>query len=473
MSENETLSKTMGMQQAYPNLELQIKEACKYLIPKKEGPDYSTKEMPFEDDIIAKFDYWRIGYDLNEKVLENIDKCKGKTNIFFGNAIFDRIIKEVYRQIKKRNGPIINALDSYLIKEDFDCARQTLDRLLNSSHKKHRIILMTNLIHLKDITELCIGNVEIKYINDEYIKNMPEDILSSNLFALPSFGKNKTNKDTFFKEKDRMGKTAFEVDVIGFHLNDERSYVLELAIDEFKRVFSYLLACEYRLGNINNPYKMTTKEINNTYFSMIKEIGEQDYYIRMGGVLTQIEKDPSPIFLSNKIIEIDKELIKHLNARCGLEKFNSICTNNDCGDIRNKIILSLDWYLKAKLEDNLTDNAINLSISLETLMSVGAEPLTAYTDELAENIALMMGEKTADKRYEHKYNFKNRVYKLRCNIMHNGYTVDYKKDIQELYNLEAFYVWSLFGIISRIDAIKKIGIKTKNMKKYFELEKLK
>ena len=103
-----------------------------------------------------------------------------------------------------------------------------------------------------------------------------------------------------------------------------------------------------------------------------------------------------------------------------------IIQNGEFGKIGNKIKRSLDWVFKEMLEKDDTDKTIALFISLETLMSTGPDPFMSLTDDYAENIAIITNN-NVEKRLSEKRYFKSKVYKLRNNIMHNGYEVIWER----------------------------------------------
>ena len=57
--------------------------------------------------------------------------------------------------------------------------------------------------------------------------------------------------------------------------------------------------------------------------------------------------------------------------------------------------------------------------------------------------------------------------------MHQGQTFSWDRDYSNLGELRTYIVWSILGILDRIEEIKKYGNGSKAMREYFEREKLK
>ena len=57
--------------------------------------------------------------------------------------------------------------------------------------------------------------------------------------------------------------------------------------------------------------------------------------------------------------------------------------------------------------------------------------------------------------------------------MHHGKPINWEKDLRAIRLLKDFIVWSIIGIMQRIDEITKYGNNDKAIKEYFEREKLK
>ena len=132
----------------------------------------------------------------------------------------------------------------------------------------------------------------------------------------------------------------------------------------------------------------------------------------------------------------------------------------------------MDWFLKANLEKDLTDEAISLFISLETLLSTGPDPLSSQTDDLAENVVIL-AHSGEDIRYKAKKYFKKEIYGLRNQIMHRGYSINFDKDLKKVSRLGIYVIYSIREILGRINEIIKYGKDLNALKEYFERKKLK
>jgi hypothetical protein len=199
---------------------------------------------------------------------------------------------------------------------------------------------------------------------------------------------------------------------------------------------------------------------------------EQLYYVRKSQDPTFIRAvtRPGGIEYSQDAFVIGSELLAHLKKRCYLDKFNEIFVMGSFGEVGDKIARSVDWFLKAELEKDPTDVIMSLFISLEALLSLGSDPLMSLVDEMAENVAIMV-QSTVDERYKWKRKFK-KWYETRNDIVHRG------KVIEEGFewiarDLKISVVWSVMGILARMDNIVGYGSKSDAIKQYFDREKLK
>lgn len=416
----------------------------------------------FEDNLRFNKHYFYGGYFLRE-VLEKIGCRKNETNYDFCYNLFHKIMSEVYRNVKDRNIPIEKTLDNYLTEEDFDFAAKRLEELLKSSRSKFKIILVSNLIELSDIESLQIGNVTVRKITRNYINTLPEEIeidpVRFGLLSVERHRKKITREEFLDKYHEHV---ALEVNVEGYHFEDETSPVFYLAIQEIRLFFAYLFACKHFLENVaKGKYKIEVKEMPKYPFLSTETIGLQEYYIRKQDDISYLKKIDTrwaKIILSNKTFVLTKESLDKLSESCHLGNFNTMNQSHDYGEIKSKINRSLDWFLKAILEEDVTDAVISFFISLESLLSTDAGPLTSHTDDMAENIAIMLTS-DPDNRYEHKRRFKD-VYRLRNKVMHNGkvFSWDEGKDVKSLNYLKIDIVWSVLGILKRLELIREYGI---------------
>jgi len=435
------------------------------------------KQYDFQDDLKYTDFYFNGGFLLRDLVLGKIKNCKNETNEDFSQELFNNIMNEVYNKIKKRGISIEKTLNNYLIEEDYDFAAERLEESLRKSKKNFKVILVSDLIELNDIDSCQIGNVVIKKINKEYVTSLPNNIEGvKGESLLGSLGPKSFNRESFLeKHKEHVG---LEIGVQGYHFNDELSPVFDSAIKEIRLVFAYLFLCRNFSTEVEKKFefKIETKEIKRDGFlSRSIMTGLQEYYLFDSDYSDFLKKFDSrwrEIILSNKIFVLSNETLDKLKKQCYLDQFNKLSESSDIGEIKNKICRSLDWFLKATLEENGTDEVISLFISLETLLSTSQDPLTSHTDDMAENIAIMLTD-DPDERYKYKRAFKDKVYPLRNKIMHNGQTLSWDRDYLNLKELRIYIVWSTLGVLNRIEKIVKYGNGSKAMREYFEREKLK
>jgi len=445
----------------------------------KEQLEETDKTLIFEDDIMCAREFYYSGYPFRKFVIDNFSGIREKVNDSTAFAILDQICHELLEKIKQREGVIKQTLDKYLTDDDVKTSAESLERILTTIKDKYKVILITDLVYLKDIDSVKIGNVLLRGIDEDYISKWPESwdkAKGSRLaMSLLGLGSSKYHSRSKFYD-DNKDNCALEVTVDGFHLGEERSAAFESALGEFKRVFAYLFLCEYFLSHVREgKYEVETKELPFADpFSMTGPRGAQHYFIcklKDTNYFQAVDMRWEPVTLSRRTFIITASLFKELENRCCLDKFNEVFQSDNLGEIRNKISRCLDWYLKAELESDLTDIALSLFISLEALLSPGGDPLMSQTDDMAENVAIMV-QSNVDDRYKWKKNFKKR-YGLRNRIAHHGAVLEHTKHWAMVRDLKTDTVWSFRGILSRLVEILKYGNKTEAMKEYFEREKLK
>jgi len=461
----------------FKNLETLLKLAFGAIGPKSclEVPD--EQKYTFQDDIKFTERYFNDGYLFREMVLEQIKSCKGKTNYFFSYKIFDRISRDIYEKIKKRNPDVQKTLNHYLVSDDFIFASNKLEDMLKNSIGKFRLILVTDLIELRDMDSFQIGTVAVKKIDEKYLKDFPEKIDDC---PWPFLGSITSGQKTYLDKEEFLNKhkehVALEVDAEGYHFEKEMSPVFDMALRELRQTFAYLFMSKHFLENVQNKYTIQVKKLKSpSLFGPNEPIGLQDYYLRERSnysSLRMLDTGMARIRLSDKTFMLSKECSEQIERRCCLEQFNVIMQSQDMGEIKDKINRSLEWFLKSILEADGTDAFINLVISLESLLSTDPCPLTAHTDDMAENIAIMLTP-DADSRYKHKQKFKNKIYSLRNRVIHHGYKISSLEDWLNLRRLRTYAVWSLRGIIERSEKIIKYGKKSEAIREYFVREKLK
>lgn len=462
---------------AYMNFEVSIRKIFGNIGPESKIKGADDKKFKFLDNIFINAKYVYSGPFFKDMVLEEIPKCQGQVNLPFAYALLMEISQHTYRKIKTRAGIIENTLDSYLQDDDIAFAFAKLNELLDASNNKYRVFLITDIIDLRDVDSIQLGNVIIRKINDNFVKSLPEAIESKNATSLGSVlaGRRKLTPDEFLEEN--KNNVSLETDIKGYHLNSEMSPVFDSALFEYRQVCSYLFMSKQFLANVQSgKFTVETKDVKKiSIWDTSQPAGLQKYYIKTvndSKSMKNIDIMWHRIALSHKIFTIDNNVVKELRNRCCLEKFNRIYQGSDFGTVKQKITRSLDWFLKAMLEKDSTDEVISLFISLESLLSTDAGPLTSHTDDMAENVAIML-TRGVNERYQRKKEFKNEIYDLRNKIMHHGKPVVWDKDWDKVCTLRNYVVWSIRGIIQRIDEITRFGKSSKAIREYFEREKLK
>jgi hypothetical protein len=192
---------------------------------------------------------------------------------------------------------------------------------------------------------------------------------------------------------------------------------------------------------------------------------------KKGKYLSYIDHNISNISnLRQKIILNEKCINLLLREEGIIDKFNKCVISKKYGDLSDKYKRSLDWFFKSQLENDFTDEAIYLFISLESLLSTNQDPFTSFSNNLADNTILLSFPKNPELRYEHKQEFK-KVYSLRNKIMHHGHTISTKDDLKSIALLKFYFFSSIYSYLNKIDEISKIGCKIGHLNKYFDLKK--
>lgn len=273
------------------------------------------------------------------------------------------------------------------------------------------------------------------------------------------------------------GRVILETSVEGYHLNNETSKVFEEALNEYKRVFSFLSVCENFLGNVKSDrYDIKTEDVKMLNYGIHNEV-PQNFYIydkNQPQYLKIMNTQFQEIKLPKIIFAVDEDLLEKIKERCCLDNFNKIFQNQKKYDeVSRQLTSSMDWFYKGIIEEDRTNQAIALFISLEILMSTRPDNFSSLSDDLAENLAIITKSGIED-RYEAKKNFKNNIYQLRNDIMHRGKKISTREDFNNLETLRISIVWSLRWIIKNIEILKKDGkYQIKVLKEYFEKQKLK
>lgn len=467
---------------SYKRLKEHFKNILKQIF-KNIGPSskisFEGKEMyKFEDDLYFNSDYFIWTMPIKLEILDKIPKYKGKVNIQTSDELLEHICLNIYRKIKRRVETISDSLDIYLKEEDIDFGFKEIFKKMDISYGKHSVYFISNILVLKEIESINIGRVSIKRVGEKIVKELPT-IIEKPLFScvytpmqIALMKGNYLDPNRFVKEFE--GKTMFEITLEGYQVGNERSKIFERAIEEFKYVLSYLSICKTFLENVSSDKYSFSIEYIKLDNRSNSENKYQIYYVRDHNntkILKCVRDFQGYLKLPKFTFIIDSELLEVIKKRCYLSNFCMIMENEKLGEVGNKIKLSLEWVFKEMIEYDDTDKVIALFISLETLITTGPDPFMSLTDDYAENVAIMTVT-GIERRLEEKRFFK-KVYKLRNNIMHNGYKIKWLDDWQKIKRLKIYIAWSLRYFINNINKIMKIGNDTNALKEYFERLKLK
>lgn len=466
---------------AYEFFEKGLKIFFKSLGPKSTIEPNKNKIYSLEKDIFYNDDFFAGALYLKEKVLNKMRKYENKINDLSTFALLKYLAKELYKIIKKRQKNINDTLEKYLTDEDISSGFSKMLDKLDNSFSEYNVYLINNLIELKDIDFIQFGNVKINKIDEKLFKKLPEKIPKYREYYKSIFAE-ALDEQKFLTPKQFINEckeyVALEVKVNGYQISSEISKVLEDALFEFKQIFSYFLICQICLQT-STPISRKGEVVKLKNFEVAEYENESDilnvlyiHNLNNKKDIAILRSDWIKNSLPKKKFLIDKNMEKQFMEFYQLKNFNKISSNEDYGSIRKKIRRSVDWYLKAKLESDITDKVISLFISLETLMSVGPDYLTSHTDNLADNIVLSIFD-DVKARYQEKKYFKEEIYPLRNQIMHGGHSIDWEADRIKIIKLEMYLVWAIIEMIKRSDDIIKFGNNIKCIRKYFEWEKLK
>jgi Apea-like HEPN len=462
------------MDAVYKSFDSLIRSALRDVGPKQLFPN-PDKALPFEDDIMHSERYFIAGHVLPQIVTGNLPGLRGKLNDNTGYAIFDYVCHQLYQQIKARTA-ITQNLDKYLTDDDVKSTFELLQTVLTKCHDTYKVVLVTDLLKLREIISTWIGDVLLRRFDTEYIADWPDSCGTEKGKGLTFFinPSNYSSREEFLdKNKDC---SVLEVQLDGYHFDDEQSLIFDSAVAAFKRVFSYLAICEFFFSNGRaGKYKIeTTRLPQNSFLTLGRLAGKQNYYVlkaedpKFIRAIRQWEQ----VSLSHRAFNFTSELNEQLRTHCFSDKVSELFKSKRSSEIKNKLARCFDWYLKAELESDLTDAALSLFISLEALLSPGGDPSMSHTDDMAENVAIM-AQSSMDERYKWKKEFKRR-YSLRNRIAHHGVVLDDRMEHWPMVvDLRADVVWAVIGILSRLDEILKYGNDSAAIREYFEREKLK
>jgi hypothetical protein len=252
------------------------------------------------------------------------------------------------------------------------------------------------------------------------------------------------DKEDFLKRY--LGSSLVEIRFSGCHFRDEVSIPCDAAWKEYRRIAAFLAVCKKLL---ELPEAHADRGLDPTQWPwdafMVGKHG--------GAPLIPIYTHGWRYSIDGLDFAIDPPVLEQLKKLCHLDAFNRLCKTE--GELRNKVHRSLDWFLKAFCENDPTDQLVCLFISFESLMAMGSDALHSQTDDLAENIALLIRQ-SLPQRIEEKSFFKKRVYPLRNRVMHHGHTFE-PKDVQVSSRLMVYITYGLIGILKHLDAIKQAG----------------
>jgi hypothetical protein len=455
------------------NFEIFLKLSLKSIGPENKVELVGRREtFPFEDHLKMSEAYFIGGYILRNTVTEKESALKGKTNDDFAYSIFRELTRRIYEKIKERV-TIADTLDKYLVNDDIDFGCETLKKLLRQTYGQYTIALVTDLVDLTDINSVRIGNVQLNKIDENFVKGLPETFGVPRSSLLAALMKADMTRETFLEENKNF--VALSKETSGYHHLGEKSVVFENALTEFKQVFAYLACAKHFFENVKGKKfefksrRIVLGPVGSVYGEGVS--GVQKYFVRKknDNWVRWIDTLGSQIKLSREAFILDSQTCQKLDEDFFLKQYNDLMSNIQGNQIAGKVRRSFDWFLKGILEDDLTDQVVALFISLEALLSSGQDPFRGTTDDLAENVAIMLTP-DGDERYAYKKAIK-RAYALRCKIVHGGETIS-DKDFPIIRQLGNYTVWSLRGILSRVQQILNYGKKERHLQEYFDREKL-
>lgn len=263
------------------------------------------------------------------------------------------------------------------------------------------------------------------------------------------------DKNEFLKRD--LGTALIELRCSGCHLEDEFSIPAAAALTEYQRAQAFLVICRMLLS-VPEAHADRGLDFNQwpRAFSLVGKHGATP--------LTHVRASDSSFPHGELEFAIDSAVLEQFAKACSLESFNKLCQTE--GELRDKIYRSLDWFRKALGEDDPTDRLVCLFISFESLMAMGGDALNSQTDDLAENIALLIHPSVAE-RIDEKSFFKKKVYPLRNRILHHGHSCE-PKDAPVSEKLVIYITKGLVGILKHLDEITRAG----GLRNFFEKAKM-
>jgi hypothetical protein len=432
---------------------------------------YCLGEYQSDEQNPVKFNknYFAGGGFLKSFVLNDNRNYKEQINDATAYEIFKHITKDVAILIQNREAGLDKTFEKYLKPEDYTLAKKLIDDDITKSKGEFRVVFITDLIELVNLDQILIGRGRIRKIDNNYMSQWPETIPTKSQKSLLGFGLTDDTKDKFLEQ--HKNHVAIEIDVHGYHYCDEKSAVIVSAIRDIKLIFSFLLMCRRFLSSVSeDAISINTKETKtNLFWAYSEPVGFQEYYLTKQNDIAYLKiiDFTEKIRFASEVVVITKEVSEQIEKRCCIAQFNKLVLENT--ELSNKIRLGFDWFLKASLEKDMTDEAIALFISLESLLASGS---SQNTETLGANLAIMLNS-DSEKRFKYKEDFKKKTYPLRNKIMHHGELVSFDKNHDELVELRSLVAWALYGILYRLDEIKVCGTHGNVIFEYFDRLKLK
>jgi len=422
----------------------------------------------FKDDLKYDFHkYYRFADAFTTIALSQQKKYASLINDAYGYALFRSLVENISKRIHKRCNTIDMTLDKFLIDEDFSFAQKFIDSEIEQSKKKYKVLLLTDLIELPDRYPCTIGSINIFKIDNDFIKRLPKSLTGQNTLGLSSF---LTSSPL---PKDIEKYIALETSIFGCHYSEEKSLVFEKAIAEFRSLFAYLSVCDIFLDNVaKDSYKIEKKDIAiSDLFMPSNKSGFQCYLIHPIDDLSSSKKInlySEEIRFSDKKIILSKGTIEQLGKRCLLNEFNKINKEKSNVKAAEKISRSLDWFLKASVEDDRTDSVIAYFISLETLFSTGQ--LGANNRIIAENMAMTNSWETKRrlddfKKFQKLLGWRNEI------VHHGGHFEDKQNCWSDLRKLKIGLTWSLIDVLRNYCNISAISSDSNAINNFYQKQK--
>lgn len=244
------MSKKETIQSIKSPLKVLIRKVAADIVPQSvERDGYFTAYSISEDLKYSKVYFWAGEY--LTIVFDDLG-IKEEINELSAQLIFDILIRELYARVTSRGTTIEDSLAKYLIEDDYEYAAKRLKEILTRSKGVYKVILLSSLIELVDIDSLQIGNVEIKRLTSDYFEEWSEKIAGGSIVVPYVY-----NKDFSERYEDCV---ALETTIEGYHVDNEKSKVFDLAISNIKQMFAFLYCSKTFLSNKVNKYELKTTE---------------------------------------------------------------------------------------------------------------------------------------------------------------------------------------------------------------------